>query len=104
MTLKTAYLVLCILGTVLPLWELSPWLLENGVNIPLFIEHMFPNAVAGAFSIDVLISTVVLWVFVLTEGPRLRVSHLWAPLLANIVAGVSSGFPLFLYLRERARN
>ena len=103
MTLKTVYLLLCIVGTVLPLWEFSPWVLENGMNIRLFIEQMFPNRVAGTFSIDVLISSVVLWVFVLTEGPRARVPHLWAPLLANIVAGVSSGLPLFLYLRERSR-
>jgi hypothetical protein len=45
----------------------------------------------------------VLWVFVLTEGRRSRVPHLWAPLVANIMAGVSSGLPLFLYLRERSR-
>ena len=104
MTLKTIYLLLCIIGTVLPLWQFSPWLLENGLNIQLFIEQMFPNRVAAAFSLDVLVSTAVLWVFVLTdEGPRSRVPHLWAPLVANIVAGVSSGFPLFLYLRERQR-
>jgi hypothetical protein len=102
--MKTVYLVLCIAGTVVPLWEFSPWVMANGLNVPLFIEHMFPNPVAGAFSIDVLISTVVLWAFVLTEGPRARVPHLWAPLAANIIAGVSSGFPLFLYLRELARN
>jgi hypothetical protein len=101
MTLKTTYLVLCIVGTVLPLWQVSPWLMENGLNVSLFVDHMFPNAVAGAFSIDVLVSTVVLWVFVLTEGSRQRVPHLWAPLAANILAGVSSGLPLFLYLRER---
>lgn len=104
MTLKTIYLILCVVGTVLPLWEFSPWVLAHGLNIPLFIEEMFPNRVAGAFTIDVLISTVVLWVFVLTEGRRARVPHLWAPLLANIVAGVSSGLPLFLYLRARTRG
>ena len=102
--MKLLYLVLCIVGTVMPLWEFTPWLLEHGLNIPLFIEQMFANRVAGTFSIDVLISSVVLWVFVLTEGPRARVPHLWAPLVANVVAGVSSGLPLFLYLRERRKN
>src|SRR5687768_9310815 len=103
MTLKTAYLLLCIVGTVLPSWAFIPWFLENGMNIPLFIEQMFPNRVAAIFSIDVLISSVVLWVFVLTEGRRSQVPHLWAPILGNILAGVSSGLPLFLYLRERSR-
>ena len=103
MSLKTVYLLLCIAGTVLPLWVFAPWFMENGMNIRLFIEQMFPNRVASAFSIDVLISSVVLWVFVLTEGRRSRVPHLWAPLVANVVAGLSSGLPLFLYLRERSR-
>ena len=102
--MKNLYLVLCVIGTVLPLWEFSPWVMEHGLNIPLFIEAMFANPVAGAFSIDVLVSTVVLWVFVLTDGSRLHIPRLWIPLVANIVAGVSSGFPLFLYLREKARN
>jgi hypothetical protein len=101
--MRKIYLLLSIAGTILPLWVFAPWLLENGMNIRLFIEHMFPNRVAGTFSVDVLISSVVLWVFVLTEGRRSRVPHLWAPLVANIVAGVSSGLPLFLYLRERSR-
>ena len=50
---------------------------------------------------DVIVSSVVLWVFVLTEGRRAGVPHLWAPLLTNIVAGVSAGLPLFLYMRAR---
>jgi hypothetical protein len=29
------------------------------------------------------------------------VSHLWAPIAANIVVGLSMGLPLFLYMRER---
>jgi len=101
MQLKHVYLLLCIVGTVLPFWQFIPWLMEHGVNVPLFIDHMFANGVAGAFSIDVLVSSVVLWVFVLSDGRRAGVPHVWAPLVANIVAGVSSGLPLFLYLRAR---
>ena len=104
MTTTTIYLLLSIVGTVLPFWQFVPWLLEHGLDLPLFIGHMFANGVAGAFSIDVLVSSVVLWVFVLTNGTRDREPHPWAPLAANIVAGVSSGLPLFLYLRERTRT
>jgi hypothetical protein len=48
----------------------------------------------------VIVSSAVLWVFVLTEGRRTGTRHLWAPLLGNLVVGVSLGLPLFLYLRE----
>jgi hypothetical protein len=104
MQLKHLYLLLCIVGTVLPLWQFIPWATEHGLNVPLFFEHLFANGVAGAFGMDVIVSSVVLWVMVLTDGRRAGVRHLWAPLVANIVAGVSSGLPLFLYLRARTGN
>ena len=99
--MQNVYLGLCLVGTILPFWPLLPWLRDHGPDVPLFIDHMFANGVAAAFSIDVLMSTVVLWVLVLTEGVRRRVPLWWAPLVANLVAGVCSGLPLFLYLRER---
>jgi hypothetical protein len=99
--MQNVYLGLCLVGTILPFWPLLPWFRDHGLDVPLFIDHMFANGVAAAFSIDVLLSTVVLWVLVLTEGVRRRVPLLWAPLVANLVAGVCSGLPLFLYLRER---
>jgi hypothetical protein len=40
-------------------------------------------------------------VFVLSEGRRLGIRRLWAPLAASLVVGVSLGLPLFLYLRAR---
>ena len=104
MPLKSVYLLLFVIGTVLPLWLVAPWLLEHGLDVPLFVEHMFANGVAGAFGMDVVLSSVVLWVFVLTDGRRAGVPHLWAPLVANIVAGVSSGLPLCLYLRTGTRT
>jgi len=41
---------------------------------------------------------------VLGEGRRAGVRHLWAPIAANLVVGVSLGLPLFLYLREQGRG
>ena len=49
---------------------------------------------------DVIVSSVVLWVLVAVEGRRAGVRHLWAPIVANFAVGVSLGLPLFLYLRE----
>lgn len=42
----------------------------------------------------VLVSSVVLWVFVFTEGRRLGMKHLWAPIVATVLIGVSLGLPL----------
>ena len=95
------YLGLCILGTVLPYSQFIPFLHQHGLDLHLFIQNLFANQVSGFFAWDVIVSSIVLWTFIALEGRRRRVPHLWAPVLANILVGVSLGLPLFLYLRER---
>jgi hypothetical protein len=102
MKLKTVYLFLCVLGAVLPYWEFVPWVLKNGLKMQGFFQLLFANRISGFFAMDVLVSSVVLWLFVRTEGRRLGVRRLWLPLLGLLTVGVSLGFPLFLYLREIA--
>lgn len=95
------YLILCVLGTVLPCSQLFPFLAEHGLNLPLLIEQLFANRISGFFGLDVIVSSVVLWVFVLTEGRRQEMKHLWVYFVCNLMVGVSLGLPLFLYMRER---
>ena len=97
---RTLYLVLCVVGTALPYSQLIPFLSANGLDIPLLVEQMFANRVAGFFGLDVIVSSIVLWVFVFNEGRRSGVKHLWALIVANLAVGVSLGLPLFLYMRE----
>jgi len=101
MNLKTLYLGLCVAGTLLPCWQFLPFLRDHGLNMTPFVEQLFASPVSGFFGMDVIVSSIVLWVFVLTEGRRAGVKHLWAPVAANLAVGVSLGLPLFLYLREK---
>lgn len=98
---KGIYLALCVIGTVLPYAQLLPFLRSHGLDLRLFVAQLFANPVSGFFGLDVIVSSVVLWVFVLGEGRRLGIRPLWAPLVANLLVGVSLGLPLFLYLRAR---
>jgi hypothetical protein len=100
MSPRRAYLLLCLLGTLLPYAQFVPWLLAHGPDLPLFFRDLFANGVAGFFGLDVFVSTAVLWTFVALEGRRLGVRHLWAPVVASLAVGVSLGLPLFLYLRQ----
>jgi hypothetical protein len=101
MNLKSVYLGLCVAGTLLPCWQFLPFLRDHGLNMTAFVEQLFASPVSGFFGMDVIVSSIVLWVFVLTEGRRAGVKHLWAPVAANLAVGVSLGLPLFLYLREK---
>lgn len=97
---KPLYVGLCILGTVLPYSQFIPFLREHGLDPRLFFEQLFANRIGGFFGMDVMVSSVVLWVLVYVEGRRAGVKHLWAPIAANLAVGVSLGLPLFLYMRE----
>ena len=101
---KHVYLVLAVLGAVLPLWQFIPFLREHGLALDLFFQQLFSTPVSGFFGMDVIVSSVVLWVLVYVEGRRAGVRHLWLPVVASILVGVSLGLPLFLYMREVRLN
>ena len=100
MRLRHVYLLLCILGTVLPYWKLVPWLMDHGLNVSLLCQELFATRIGAFFGLDVIVSAIVLFVFITTEGRRLALSRLWLPVIATLLVGVSLGLPLFLYLRQ----
>ncbi len=97
---KHAYLGLAVLGTILPLWQFIPFLREHGLAMDLFFQQLFSTPTSGFFGMDVIVSTVVLWTFLVIEGRRSGLTHLWAPIAGSLLVGVSLGLPLFLYMRE----
>jgi hypothetical protein len=100
--LKTVYLILCILGIVLPYSQFVPWLMANGLQISLFLQQLFANRIAAFFGMDVLVSAVALLVFARAESSRLGARARWITLVAVLTVGVSLGLPLLLYMRERS--
>jgi hypothetical protein len=100
MTPKNIYAVLCLAGVVLPYSQFIPFLRDHGLDMRLFVEQLFANRIGAFFGLDVAVSAMVLWAFVIVDGRRAGVTHRWAPIAASLVVGVSLGLPLFLYLRE----
>ena len=100
MKIRHWYIALCVLGIVLPYSQFIPFLQQHGLDLRLFFQLLFANRIAAFFGLDVIVSSVVLWVVVLVDLRRTRLRHAWAPLLGNLLVGVSLGLPLWLYLRE----
>jgi hypothetical protein len=98
---KIFYLLAAILGAVLPLSQLIPFLEIHGLDLKLFFTFLFSNGVSGFFGMDVIVSSVVLWIFVFSEGRRLGMRRLWVYIVCNLMVGVSLALPLFLLFRER---
>ena len=95
------YLIAAILGALLPLSYLFPFLAAHGLDVPLLFRQLFQNNVSAFFGTDVIVSSVVLWVFVFSEGRRRGMRNLWLYVVCNLAVGVSLALPLFLFFRER---
>ena len=92
MTRKQIYLLLCLAGTILPYWQLVPWVVEHGLHVSLLLEQLFANRISAFFGIDVIVSAVVVFAFTAFERPRL--GGMWVlPIVAVLLVGVSLGLP-----------
>jgi|SRR6266404_5680734 len=98
------FLLLAIIGAVLPLSYFIPFLLTHGLDLPLIVRELFQNGISASFGMDVIISAFVLILFVFTEGRRRGMKHLWVYVVCTLLIGVSLGLPLFLFFRERKLN
>ncbi|MBE8716537.1 DUF2834 domain-containing protein [Cellvibrio polysaccharolyticus] len=98
--MQIIYILLSIVGTVLPISQFVPWLSVHGLNIPLLLQQATSSNIAAFAWADVLVSGIVVIVFIVAEGRRLGMCRLWLP-LSCIVVGPSLALPFFLFLRER---
>ncbi len=92
--MKNAYLVMAILGAVVPYYFFISHFNAVGFGLPDFVAGLFANGAAGGFSADVLISSAVFWMFLWSR----RAAKLWLYVLVNLTIGLSCALPLYLYI------
>ncbi len=98
---STAYILLCVIGIVVPWFFLVGFLGEAHPTAALFFLSIFANSVASSVAADLLISALVFFTFVFFEGKRLNMKRLWVFIPATLFVGLSFGLPLFLYFRAK---
>src|SRR4029453_2370294 len=62
---KTAYLLLCVAGVLLPYSQFLPFLREHGLDMKLFVEQLFSTRIGAFFGMDIVVSALVLWLLCL---------------------------------------
>jgi hypothetical protein len=97
---KTVYLLLAVLGAIIPYARFVPWLMEHGLDLPLFFDQLQANRISEFFAADVMVSGAAVIAFLISERRRLR-GRWWLPIAGLMLFGVSVGLPLLLHLRER---
>ena len=94
--MKNVYLVLAIVGAVVPMLFFAGAFHEQMVPVAGFIPALFVNGPAGGFTADLLITSLVFWIYMFnaTEGPKP-----WAFIALNLCIGLSCALPAYLYRR-----
>ena len=68
--LKTFYLASAILGVVVPYYCFWRLLRSEGIGVMPLIEGAVINGAAAGFTLDVVISSIVFWAFMLSQEER----------------------------------
>ncbi len=97
------YLDLALVGTVVPIWLFSRYLMAEPFSLNQFFADAFANSVATLFTVDVIIASVAFWFLAAQEMTRLGTGKGKLPIfmLMNICLGLCSGLPAFMWWRER---
>lgn len=97
--MKNLYLVLAILGTALPLYFfLQPGGLPQA-DVRGAVALAFANPIAAGFAADVIVSSIVFWIFMFAaadDAPRP-----WPFILLNCLVGLSAALPAYLFWQKR---
>ena len=97
---KNVFLALALIGLFAPYYFLFKFLSASGLNISLLVQQLFANDISTFFAIDLVISIIVFWIYMIAEANRLQMKNSWVYLLASLLVGLSFALPLFLYFRE----
>ena len=99
--MKTLYLVLAIVGAVLPYIFFVQHFSSEGVSLGGFVSALFANPAAGGFTTDLLFTSLVFWIFMLHQRSREKGPRPILFILLNFFIGLSCAIPAYLYARER---
>jgi hypothetical protein len=109
MNTKTLYLILSIIGFILPTIFVLIESVETG-NYLLYwnpiatINGMFANRISSIFMIDLLFAVLIFFLWSYNEAKIFKIKNMWVVWVLTMLLGLAGGFPYFLYLREKKRT
>ena len=100
MSRKKIYLLLAVGGAVVPYIFLIQFFADAGLSPSEFISALFVNGAAGGLTADLMISSLVFWVFIFARSRDDKAPRpLWF-IVINLTIGLSCALPAYLYASE----
>ena len=104
--MKKLYLILCVIGFILPNIWVAKVSLETGnlllwLDIKTTLSNMFANNIATAFVVDLLFVVMIFFIWSYRESKKYQINKLWLVWVLTLLFGLAGALPLFLYLKEK---
>jgi len=98
--IRIVYLVLAVIGIVLPWSYFASWFAEHGWDLAAMVEAWNVNDATTGLVYDLTVAYAALVVWVVYESVQTR-RWIYIPLIAGlgVAVGVSLALPLYLFLR-----
>jgi len=101
--MKKLYLLLAVIGAVVPYFFFFQFFQAEGINISAFVSALFVNAAAGGFTTDVLLSSFIFWLFMFKQVKESNGPKPYLFIVLNLTIGLSCALPAYLYAKEKAK-
>jgi Terpene cyclase DEP1 len=98
--MKQLYLVLAVIGAVVPCVFLWDFFGTSGTAPGALFAAIFANPASTAVTADVLLSSLAFWVFMFSRPAAPRP---WLFIALNLAVGLSCALPAYLYADARLR-
>ena len=101
--LSYIYLILSILGAVLPMIANFEFAMEygNSFDIKNFISLANANPAAQSISRDLLVGASAILIWIINESKKLEIKNMWIVYIGTFLIAFAFSAPFFLFLRER---
>jgi len=102
--LAFVYGVLALAGFVTAAYFGVPYWLSPDASLSEFGRLAYANGPSSTLSADAMVLYVLSNLWIIVEGRRQKMSHVWVYVLANTCVAVAFGLSLFLLVREQTRE
>ena len=102
MSLRAFFIVMAIAGAIIPWIFFGSYVGAEGIDLGAFVNGLFATAPAGGFTADLVISSLVFWVWSYVDAQSRNVRYWWIVIPANLLVGLSLAMPLYFAMRLSA--
>ena len=99
--MKKLYLSLAVIGAFAPDYFFYQFIQAEGVNLKAFISALFVNGAAGSFTVDLLLTSFIFWLFMFQQFKKSNGPKPYIFMVLNIILGLCFAMPAYLYAREK---